>query len=47
MTEGDDPFSSDDLDTAFEALGCDDDGWVPTKTLENALCASGGGDDDK
>jgi len=48
MTEGDDPFNGDDLDTAFEALGCDDDGWVATKTLENALCASGGsGEEEK
>lgn len=42
MTEGDDPFSNDDLDTVFDALGIDDDGCVATKVLIDALSSSAG-----
>ncbi|XP_052128514.1 myosin regulatory light chain 2-like [Frankliniella occidentalis] len=43
-TEGDDPFNNDDLDTAYEALGVDDEGNVATSVLIEALCSGGGGE---
>ncbi|XP_034234410.1 myosin regulatory light chain 2-like [Thrips palmi] len=41
-TEGDDPFSNDDLDTVFEALGVDDEGLVNTNVLIEALSSGAG-----